>query len=61
MRNLMLKAAAWGQARGPREEGQTLIEYALVVAVVSIALATLMIGFGTDIIADAKSKVLTFV
>ena len=36
MRNLMLKAAAWKQARQPREEGQTVIEYALIVAVVSI-------------------------
>ena len=61
MRELMLKAAAWKQTRQPREEGQTLIEYALVVAVVSIALTAALIGFGNDIIGDAKAKVMAFV
>ena len=33
MQNLALKAYAWAQTRRqPREEGQTVIEYALVVA-----------------------------
>lgn len=59
MQNLALKAFAWAQTRRqPREEGQTVIEYALVVAVVSIALAALMVGFGTSIINDAKTKIL---
>jgi Flp pilus assembly pilin Flp len=53
----MLKAAAWKQTRQPREEGQTLIEYALVVAVVSIALAAAMVLFGKDIITSAKAEV----
>lgn len=60
MRNLMLKAAAWGQARGPREEGQTVIEYALIVAVVSIALITLMGTFGVSLVNYAVSKVASF-
>jgi len=57
MRNLMLKAAAWKQARGPREEGQTVIEYALIVAVVSIGLITLMLTFGQNVITGARSAV----
>ncbi len=57
MRNLMLKASAWAQTRyQPREEGQTVIEYALVTAVVSIGLIVLMANFGSGIIGDAKNK-----
>ncbi|MGE3076113.1 MAG: Flp family type IVb pilin [Dehalococcoidia bacterium] len=57
MRNFMLKAAAWAQTRHqPHETGQTVIEYALVTAVVSIALIILMANFGVGIIGDAKDK-----
>ncbi|MBE0609199.1 MAG: Flp family type IVb pilin [Dehalococcoidia bacterium] len=57
MRDLMLKAAAWSQARQPREEGQTVIEYALIVAAVSIVLLVALLGFGQDAISWARSKV----
>ena len=60
MRNLMLKAAAWGQARGPREEGQTVVEYALVVAAVSIVLIAGLFTFGDNIINAAQSRVTAF-
>ena len=58
MKNLMLKAYTWAEARrGPREEGQTVIEYALVVALVSIVLAAALVGFGQDIIGAATDAV----
>ena len=38
MRNLMIKAAAWKQSQTPREEGQTVVEYALVVGLVSVVI-----------------------
>lgn len=62
MKNLALKASAWAQTRRqPREEGQTVIEYALIVAVVSIALIALMVGFGSDLVSGAKSKLADFI
>lgn len=62
MQNLALKAYAWAQTRRqPREEGQTLIEYALVVAAISIALVAAMLTFGNNIIADAQAKVTSFI
>lgn len=62
MQNLALKAYAWAQTRRqPREEGQTVIEYALVVAVVSVALIALMAGFGDDLVSGAKAKIDAFV
>lgn len=62
MKNLALKASAWAQTRRqPREEGQTVIEYALVTAVVSIALILLMANFGSGLIADAKTKLDTYI
>jgi Flp pilus assembly pilin Flp len=60
MRNLALHAYTWAQARKPRfarEEGQGVIEYALVVALVSVVLAALLVGFGTGLINSAKDKV----
>jgi Flp pilus assembly pilin Flp len=57
MRDLMLKAAAWKQTRQPREEGQTVIEYALIVAAVSIALIGGMLLFGQDAISWAQAEV----
>ncbi|MCO5201364.1 MAG: Flp family type IVb pilin [Chloroflexi bacterium] len=46
MRDLMLKAAAWQQARQPREEGQTVVEYALVVALVSLVIIGVLATVG---------------
>jgi Flp pilus assembly pilin Flp len=54
MRNLLLKAYS---RRMAREEGQTVIEYALVVALVSIVLAAALVGFGNDIIDAAQTAV----
>jgi len=50
MRNLMVKAVAWKQAHVAREEGQTVVEYALVVGLISIVLIGLLVGFGTNIV-----------
>ena len=62
MQNLALKAFAWAQTRRqPREEGQTVIEYALIVAVVSIALIAIMVGFGSDLVQGAKDAVTGYV
>lgn len=61
MRNLMLKAAAWKQARQPREEGQTVIEYALIVAAVSIVLMAALLGFGQQAIDWAQEAVDGFI
>ncbi len=62
MQNLALKAYAWAQTRRqPREEGQTVIEYALIVAVVSIALIGIMAGFGSDLVQGAKDKLADFI
>ena len=57
MRELMLKAAAWKQTRQSREEGQTVIEYALIVAAVSIVLLVALLGFGNAAISWAQSAV----
>ncbi len=53
MRDLMLKAAAWQQARQPREEGQTVVEYALVVALVSLVIIGVLATVGEN---DAPSS-----
>lgn len=60
MRNLMSKAAAWKETRQPREEGQTVVEYALVVAGVSIVLIAALFTFGDNIISAAQSRVTGF-
>ena len=58
MTKLLTKAYTWVEARrNNTEEGQTVIEYALVVALVSIVLAAALVGFGEDIINSAKSAV----
>jgi Flp pilus assembly pilin Flp len=57
MRSLTIKAYTWLQARHNREEGQTVIEYALVVALVSVVLILALVTFGTEIIVDAKNAV----
>lgn len=61
MRNLILKAAAWTQAREPREQGQTVIEYALIVAAVSIVLMAALLGFGQQAITWAQNAVDNFI
>ncbi len=60
MRNLSIKALAWAQNRRSQEEGQTVIEYALVVAAVSIVLIVLMAGFGSSLVTSAAAKVAAF-
>jgi hypothetical protein len=58
MRNFAIKAASWAQARRqPREEGQTVIEYALVVAGISIVLIVALLGFGQGIIDSAQDQI----
>lgn len=57
MRELMLRAAAWKQTHQPREEGQTVVEYALVVAGVSIVLILALITLGDDAITEAQNRV----
>ena len=56
MRTLMLKTAAWQQAHD-QEEGQTVIEYALIIAVVSVVLIATVLGFGSAAVARAKTAV----
>ncbi len=62
MRNVAIKAASWAQTRRAHqeEEGQTVIEYALVVGLVSLVLIFALIGFGKTIVTDMASKVANF-
>lgn len=53
MQKAILKGMAWLQARQSHEEGQTAIEYAVVVALVSLALALALQGFGENAIESA--------
>lgn len=56
MRNLMWKASRW--ARGTSEEiGQTVIEYALVVAAVSVVLIVGLWTFGDAVVDEAQTRV----
>ncbi len=60
MQNLINKAFAWKAARPIElhdEEGQTVIEYALIVAVVSIVLIAAVLGFGDAAVGRAKAAV----
>ena len=60
MQNLINKAFAWTAARPIElrdEEGQTVVEYALVVAGVSIALIVILAAAGTGWINSVTSKV----
>ncbi|MEX0781870.1 MAG: hypothetical protein WD557_04410 [Dehalococcoidia bacterium] len=61
MRNLLLKGAVWAQSHEQREEGQTAIEYAIVVAAVSLALALALFTFGDGVITAAGTAVDTWV
>ena len=60
MRNLTLRAATWVAAHKDREEGQTALEYGLVLAAVSVVLVAILIGIGTGIVQDAVDKVNDF-
>ncbi len=57
MRNLIVRSVSWAQARQAREEGQTVIEYALVAAVISVALIIAAGAFGTDVVSAAVDVV----
>ena len=62
MRNIAIKAVAWRDARPVKleslrkEEGQTVIEYALVVAAVSIVLIAALLTFGNAAVSKAQAK-----
>ncbi len=58
MRNLILKAHAW-RAHRP-EEGQTVLEYALIAAAVSIVLVAILVGIGSNIVQGAVDAVNAF-
>ncbi len=47
MRDFMLKLYTWAEAHKSREEGQGVIEYALVVGLVSVVLAGILATAGT--------------
>ena len=60
MRNLMIKATAWTQAHSvkpEREEGQTVVEYALVVGLVSLVIIGVLATAGKDWISSISTKV----
>lgn len=58
MRNLMVKAVAWKQARPVvREEGQTVVEYALVVGLVSLVIIGVLASAGSGWIDDIGTKI----
>ena len=59
MTKLLTKAYTWVESRRNHndEEGQTIIEYALIVAVVSVALIAGMLTFGQSVITAAASAV----
>jgi Flp pilus assembly pilin Flp len=61
MRNLMLRAAVKLQSHKAREEGQTVIEYALVVAVVSIGLIIAIGLFGQDLVTGASEALADYI
>lgn len=59
MRNLTIKVASWAQTRRAHQEedGQTVIEYALVVGVVSVGLVGVLLLAGTDWINKVTANV----
>jgi Flp pilus assembly pilin Flp len=59
LRNLMINVASWAQAHKTREEGQGVIEYALVVGGVSIVLIVVLAASGTAWIGSVTTKVTT--
>ena len=61
MRNLMVKAIAWKQAHTAREEGQTAVEYALVIGVVSIAIVGVLFTAASGWIGTITTEITTAV
>ena len=58
MRLALSLATKWAVNRYyGREQGQTVLEYALVVAAVSIVLMVALLGFGNNIIDAAQDAV----
>jgi Flp pilus assembly pilin Flp len=57
MRDLAIKAASWLQTKQRAEEGQTTIEYALVIGLVVTALVVVLVTAGTAWIGDVTTKV----
>ncbi len=47
MKEFAIKCYSWAQAHSEREEGQGVIEYALIVGLVSIVLAGVLATAGT--------------
>lgn len=56
MQELIRKAVAWAQARQP-EGGQGVIEYALIIGLVSIVLAGVLAAAGTGWINAVTTEV----
>ena len=50
MKNMLLKLYAMSQALRNNEEGQDMVEYALVVALIALAATTAISGVGTAIV-----------
>jgi Flp pilus assembly pilin Flp len=57
LRNLMIKAASWAQAHKSREEGQGVVEYALVIGGVSVILIGVLSVAGTGWINSVTAEV----
>ena len=53
----MINVASWAQAHKTREEGQGVIEYALVVGAVSVVLVGVLALAGTGWIGDVTENV----
>lgn len=57
MQNLINKAFAWNAAHQADEEGQTVVEYALVVGLVSLVIIGVLATAGGAWITSLSSKV----
>ena len=57
MQNLINKAFAWTAAHQADEEGQTVVEYALVVGLVSLVIIGVLATAGTAWINTLSTKV----
>ena len=53
----MAKIASWIQARTQREEGQGVVEYALIIGLVSIVIIGVLVTAGTGWINSITSNV----
>jgi len=59
LRNIMLRTYVWVQDHKNREEGQGVVEYALVVGAVSVVLIGVLATQGTSWITSVTGKVNT--